>query len=160
MKRIVQFCIFILTVSASFYSCDSSRVFDQYREIPESEWHKDSLFVFKIPVTDTLRNHNILIQLRNKTSYKYSNLWLFVEIKQPGGEMLRDTFEIVLADPSGRWLGEGFGGLKTLQAIYRRGVYFPVSGEYTISLQHGMRDEVLTGIHDIGIRVEKVSGRE
>jgi gliding motility-associated lipoprotein GldH len=81
---------------------------------------------------------------------------LFVEIEQPGGEVLRDTFEIVVADPSGRWLGKGFGGIKTLQTLYRRDVYFPVPGEYTISLQHGMREDVLTGIHDVGIRIEKI----
>jgi gliding motility-associated lipoprotein GldH len=155
----IFFSLFIVILSCLF-ACDSKRVFDKYQKIPESNWHKDSLIIFSIPVHDTLQNHNILIQIRNETTYKYSNLWLFVEIMQPGGEVLRDTFEIVLADPSGRWFGEGFGGLKTLQAIYRRNVYFPVSGEYTISLQHGMRDEILSGIHDAGIRVEKVAGRE
>jgi hypothetical protein len=25
---------------------------------------------------------------------------------------VKDTFEVVLADPSGRWLGEGYGGLE------------------------------------------------
>lgn len=160
MKKIVIYFSLLIIAAAAIFSCDSSRVFDSYHEIPKAEWHKDSLFVFNIPVTDTTQTHNLLIQVRNKTSYKYSNLWLFVEILQPGGEMMRDTFEIVLAEPSGRWLGEGFGGLKTLQAVYRRNIYFPVSGEYTISLQHGMRDEILSGIHDVGIRIEKVTGRE
>ncbi|MBW6536815.1 MAG: gliding motility lipoprotein GldH [Mariniphaga sp.] len=154
-NRIILFYLFGV-ILAGFTSCDSGRVFDQYREISDSEWHKDSLVVFKIPVNDTLKNHNLLLQIRNETKYKYSNLWLFIEIEQPGGEVLRDTFEIVLADPTGRWLGKGFGGLKTLQTIYRRDVYFPVSGEYTISLQHGMREEILTGIHDVGIRVENI----
>lgn len=158
-KTVIYFSLFVVA-AATFFSCDSSRVFDSYREIPHSEWHKDSLFVFNIPITDTTQHHNLLIQLRNETSYKYSNLWLFVKILQPGGEMMRDTFEIVLAEPSGRWLGEGFSGVKTLQAVYRRNIYFPVSGEYTISLQHGMRDEILTGIHDVGIRIEKVGRSE
>jgi gliding motility-associated lipoprotein GldH len=154
-KLFLQFSIFGI-ILAGFTSCDSGRVFDKYHEISDSEWHKDSLVVFKIPVNDTLNTHNLLLQIRNETNYKYSNLWLFVEIEQPGGEVLRDTFEIVVAHPSGRWLGKGFGGLKTLQTIYRRDVFFPVSGEYTISLQHGMREEVLTGIHDVGIRIEKI----
>lgn len=154
-KLIILFSLFSV-ILAGFTSCDSGRVFDQYREISDSEWHKDSLVVFKIPVNDTLKNHNLLLQIRNETKYKYSNLWLFIEIAQPGGEVLRDTVEIVVAHPSGRWLGKGFGGLKTLQTLYRRDVYFPVSGEYTISLQHGMREEILTGIHDVGVRVEKI----
>ncbi len=136
-------------------ACDNTRVYDQYKEIPESTWYKDSIVVFEVPVDDTLQNHNLLIQIRNETSYRFSNLWLFIEIIQPDGETIKDTFEVILAEPSGRWLGEGFGGLKTRQTIYRRDVYFPVSGKYTVAIQHGMRDEDLEGIHDVGFRVEK-----
>jgi gliding motility-associated lipoprotein GldH len=154
MKGIVHLFALLTILLAS---CDSARVFDQYREIPDSIWHKDSAVTFQIPITDTLQNHNLLIQIRNETNYKFSNIWLFIEITQPDGETVRDTFEIVLADPSGRWLGEGFGGLKTRQSVYRRNVYFPVSGEYTVTLQHGMREENLKGIHDVGFRVERTS---
>jgi gliding motility-associated lipoprotein GldH len=160
MRKMIQFSIFLAVISVGFYACDSARVFDQYRQIPESGWYKDSLVFFTVPVADTLQNHNLLIQIRNQTTYKYSNLWLFVEILQPDGIVLRDTFEIVLADHSGQWLGDGLGGIKMMQTMYRRGVYFPISGEYTISLQQGMRDEILYGIHDVGIRIEKISGRE
>jgi gliding motility-associated lipoprotein GldH len=153
MKKIVYlFALLILLVS-----CDPNRVFDQYYEFPDSMWHKDSVVTFQIPIADTLRNHNLMVQIRNETNYKFSNLWLFIEITQPDGETVKDTFEIILAEPSGRWLGEGIGGLKTRQAIYRRNVYFPFSGEYIVTLQHGMREESLRGIHDVGFRVERSS---
>lgn len=156
MKNLIFLFSLFGVILAGLTSCDSNRVFDKYHAISDSEWHKDSLVIFKVPITDTLKNHNLLLQIRNETNYNYSNLWLFIEIEQPGGEVLRDTFEIVVADPSGRWLGKGFGGIKTLQTLYRRDVYFPVPGEYTISLQHGMREDVLAGIHDVGIRIEKI----
>ncbi len=136
-------------------SCDSNRVFEQYKPIPKSGWNKDSVVVFTIPVTDTLQNHNLYVDVRNDVSYSYSNLWLFIEIDQPGGKVLKDTFELSLADPTGKWLGEGMGGRKTRQVIYRRNVYFPVSGTYEIKLQQGMRETNLKGISDIGIRLEK-----
>ncbi len=160
MKKAGIYFLLVFAFALAFYSCDQTRVFDSYREIPESDWHKDSILFFDIPVTDTIQNHNLLIQVRNETSYKYSNIWLFIEVAQPGGETIRDTFEIVLADPSGQWLGKGFGGLKTVQSVYRRNIFFPASGNYRLSLQHGMREEFLQGIHDIGIRVEKVTGSE
>lgn len=160
MKKTIIYFFLFFTATTTFFSCDSSRVFDSYQEVPDSEWHKDSLFIFNIPITDTIRNHNLLIGIRNETSYPYSNLWLFVEIIQPGGEVMRDTVEVALADLSGRWLGKGISGLKSIQSMYRRNIFFPVPGEYTIVLQHGMRDETLTGIHDVGIRIEKVTGRE
>ena len=132
------------------------RVYDTYYPIENSAWHKDSLLVFNVPVEDTLQNHNLYINVRNNVDYGFSNLWLFVEVAQPGGMAVRDTFEMVLADPSGKWLGEGFGGLKTREAIYRRNVFFPASGEYKFTIQQGMRKEVLEGISDVGLRIEKI----
>jgi len=149
--------ILVVAVLAGFASCDARQVFDQYREIDNSAWHKDSLVTFTVPVSDSRESHNLLIQIRNETSYRFSNLWLFIHITEPGGRVEKDTFEIVLADLSGRWLGDGFGGLKTRQAIYRRNVTFPSSGDLKISIGHGMRDELLKGIHDVGFRVEKAS---
>lgn len=137
-------------------ACNSNSVFDKYKPINKDVWNKDSLVVFKVPVIDTLQNHNLYINVRNNVDYRYSNLWLFVSIEQPGGEAVKDTFEMMLADPTGKWLGEGFGGLKTRESVYRRNVFFPRSGDYTISLQQGMRNDELKGISDVGVRVEIV----
>lgn len=147
--------VFIGLLFVILASCDNNRVFEDYKPIQKSAWNKDSIMVFPIPVKDTLQNHNLYINVRNDVTYSYSNLWLFIEIDQPGGEMLKDTFEISLADPSGKWLGEGRGGKKNRQVIYRRDVYFPTSGTYHIKLQQGMRETNLKGINDVGIRVEK-----
>lgn len=156
MKRFLPLLFLVITIGLGFTSCDKTVVFDKYKAIPKAGWHKDSLVVFNIPIEDTLQNHNLLINIRNETSYKFSNLWLFIEIRQPDGQLLTDTFEIALADPSGKWLGEGIGGIKTRESIFRRNVQLPVSGEYSVKLQHGMRQELLEGIHDVGFRIEKV----
>lgn len=155
MKHQARYLLIYLFLLTGIAACDSGRIFDKYHEIPDSVWHKDSIVVFNVPIEDSVQNHNLYIQLRNETSYGFSNIWLFIEIMQPGGETTKDTFEVVLADPSGQWLGEGFGGLKTIQAVYRRDVKFPAKGEMTVAIQQGMRDEQLQGIHDVGFRVER-----
>lgn len=144
----------VVFIVALLASCNNTAVFDAYKSIPESGWHKDSLVVFNIPVTDTLQNHNLLINVRNEVDYNYSNLWLFIEMVQPNGKAMKDTFEMTLAEPSGKWLGEGFGKLRTQQVVYRRNVQFPVSGEYKLKIQHGMREEKLKGISDVGVTIE------
>ncbi|MCK5729528.1 MAG: gliding motility lipoprotein GldH [Draconibacterium sp.] len=145
---------FLLTI---FWACNIDMAFEEYKPIPENGWHKDSVAVFNIAITDTLQNHNLYINTRNDINYKYSNLWLFIEINQPGEIGITDTLELLLADQRGKWLGEGFGGIKTRQVVYKSGVFFPVSGEYTVNIKHGMRDEMLEGITDIGFRVEKIA---
>jgi len=155
MKKLRFQLIIIGFLLAIFSACDNNSVFVEYKSLPKSGWNKDSLVVFTIPVTDTLHNYNLYINVRNDVNYSYSNLWLFIEINQSGGKEIKDTFELSLAYPTGKWLGEGWGGKKTRQVIYRRDVYFPVSGTYKIKLQQGMRETNLQGISDIGIRVEK-----
>lgn len=139
-----------------FSACDNNRVFEEYKEVPRTGWNKDSLVVFEIPITDTLQNHNLYINVRNNINYKYSNLWLFIKINQPGQIAITDTFELALALSDGKWLGEGFGGIKTQQISYKKNVFFPVPGNYKIDIQHGMREELLEGITDIGFRIERV----
>lgn len=157
MKKVVfQFlvgCVLVITM----LSCSNSGVFNKYKTIPKGVWHRDSLVVFQVPVTDTLQRQNLYLNVRNDIEYKYSNLWLFVEIIQPGDTTaVKDTFEFTLADPTGKWLGQGFGGVKTNEMLFKRNVYFPVSGIYEIQIQHGMRGKLLEGITEIGFRVEKI----
>ena len=35
-----------------------------------------------------------MLMFRNEIDYNYSNLWLFIEIVKPGGEAVKDTFEV------------------------------------------------------------------
>lgn len=155
MKRFLQLAMLVIVVGFTL-SCSQNLVFEQYKTIDDKSWNKDSVMVFTVPVSDTTDNNNFYINVRNDVKYQYSNLWLFITIEQPDGKTLEDKFEIALADPSGKWLGEGLGGLKTREAIYRRNVFFPRSGDYKISIQQGMREENLKGISDVGIRIEKV----
>ena len=155
MSRGIQL---VLAVAIVFVlaACNRSVFFEEYKSIEQSQWHKDSVQVFTITVNDTLKNYNMFLNVRNDIDYTYSNLWLFVSIEQPDGKSIDDKFEVALADPTGKWLGKGFSGLKTREAIYRRNVFFPISGEYKIRIQQGMREDILGGITDVGIRLEKV----
>jgi gliding motility-associated lipoprotein GldH len=145
-------CVLLITM----LSCNKNGIFNEYKTIPQAVWNRDSLVVFQITVTDTVQRHNLFLNVRNDIDYKYSNLWLFVEIIQPGDTTaVIDTFEFTLADQTGKWLGHGFGGVKTNEMLFKRNVYFPLAGNYELQIQHGMRGKLLEGITDIGFRLEK-----
>lgn len=156
MNRVFQFIVIAITVVLTV-ACNPNLVYEEYIEVNEGLWSKDSLMIFEVPVADTVQQYNMYFNIRNNIDYKYSNLWLFVEIEQPDGKSISDKFEIALADPSGKWLGKGFSGLKTREAIYRRNIFFPVSGDYKIKVRQGMREDNLGGISDVGLRIEKVN---
>lgn len=154
MKQIYIYLVAILLI-AGIVSCDRKRVFESYKTIGENGWNKDSVATFKVLLTDTTRNHNLYVNIRNKGTYPYSNLWLFLSIGSPDGKTLIDTVEFSLAEPSGRWKGSGIGDLHDNQILYKSSVFFPHKGKYTFQIKQGMRDNVLQGIRDIGLRIEK-----
>jgi len=150
------FIIFlILSLITGLIACDQKKVFEAYRKIDEKGWNKDSVVVFNVHLFDTIKNHNLYVNIRNKGTYAYSNIYLFLTIGSPDGVMRTDTVEFTLADPSGKWRGSGIGGLHDNQIPYKSSVYFPHKGDYKFMIKQGMRDNVLQGIRDVGFRVEK-----
>ncbi|MBA4410743.1 MAG: gliding motility lipoprotein GldH [Bacteroidota bacterium] len=154
MKQFFYLFLCILLM-AGIFSCDRKRVFESYYELDKKGWHKDSVVVFNLTLTDTIKNNNLYVNIRNKGTYAYSNLWLFLTIGSPDGALRTDTVEFTLAEPSGKWKGSGVGGLHDNHILYKKSVYFPHKGNYTFSIKQGMRDNVLEGIRDVGIRIEK-----
>ncbi len=154
MKKILHSILFG-SILALLSACNPNIIFEKYLPVDKQSWDKDSLLTFTVPISDTTANHNIFLNIRNDVTYNYSNLWLFIRIEQPDGKVLNDKFEITLADPSGKWLGKGHGGIINKETIYRKNIFFPVSGNYKFSIQQGMRKNKLDGINDVGIRIEK-----
>lgn len=136
-------------------SCDPTRVYEQYKNIPAEGWEKDSVAIFNVKVEDTLSMNNVYINLRNTSSYPFSNIYLFVRATAPTGAYTIDTVEYMLADQFGRWQGKGFSKILDNRLIFRKFVRFPRSGIYRIEIQQGMRMEVLPHVSDVGLRIEK-----
>ncbi len=151
MKRLLLFFLLLL----SFAACDRNRVFESYEAVPHDGWSKDAGISFNFDIQDTIQAHNLYINIRNKGNYPYSNIWLFLSVDSPDGASIADTLEFALADNAGRWLGSGLGDLFDNQFIYRSNIYFPQRGAYQFNIQHGMRNEMLEGISDVGVRIEK-----
>jgi len=139
----------------SIASCDRKKVFESYKELDEKGWNKDSIVVFNVPLADTIKNHNLYVNIRNKGTYAYSNIYLFMSIGSPDGQVKTDTVEFTLAEPDGRWKGSGIGGLYDNQILFKNSVFFPHKGVYKFQIKQGMRDNVLQGIRDVGIRIER-----
>jgi gliding motility-associated lipoprotein GldH len=69
--------------------------------------------------------------------------------------MSRDTIECMLAAKNGKWLGKGSGRYRDNRIWIRDNIRFPRKGEYTLRLNQAMREDVLVGISEAGIRLEK-----
>ncbi|MFI1744815.1 gliding motility lipoprotein GldH [Thalassobellus sediminis] len=158
--------LFFLIFSFVFVSCDSNRVFDEYKSLPNL-WHKDSIIGFNVTPPDSTKNYNLFVNLRNTNAYKYNNLFLIVEMVYPHGKIIKDTLEYRMADPSGKLLGTGLTDVKENKLWYKgqdNPFVFNETGEYTINIQQAMRENgkvngvtELEGITDVGFRVERIN---
>ncbi|WP_458628153.1 gliding motility lipoprotein GldH [Winogradskyella sp. PC D3.3] len=164
MLRKINGVLFLVFSCVLCTSCDSNAVFDSYKSVP-NQWHKDSVATFNFKAPDTLNQYNLYVNLRNTNAYKFSNLFLIVELDYPNGKVVKDTLEYKMAAPNGELLGTGFSDLKENKLWFKgfnEPFKFKEEGDYTVTIQHAMRNngsvngvENLEGITDIGFRVEQ-----
>ncbi|PJA08744.1 MAG: gliding motility lipoprotein GldH [Flavobacteriales bacterium CG_4_10_14_0_2_um_filter_32_8] len=149
----IGFCLLVLT---ELFSCDTTKVYEEYQEIAGANWQKENSINFEFVAKDTLSPHNLYINIRNTGNYPYSNIYLFVTMEGPNGNLLKDTVNCILADNRGKWLGKGVGDLWDLKMPYYGGFRFAQKGKYIVSFEQAMRvEDGLKGITDVGLRVEK-----
>ena len=153
MNRLSSFTI-LGFLALLLVACDYEPVFQQGASIPNDSWNKNNIIKVEFPVTDTIKYHDIYINIRNLNSYPYSNLYLFVDVNAPNGDSMTDTLEYRLADDYGTWLGKKSSRIWDCKLPFRGMVKFAQEGVYTFSIQHGMRDDELEGISDVGLTIE------
>ena len=136
-------------------SCGNEVLIDRNVEFESKQWNAGDFFVTDFVAQDTINNYNFFVTLRNTDEYPYQNLFVFLKTSFPNGKTKLDTINCPLADPRGKWLGKGFSGVYDNRVLYIARKRFPLEGEYSISIEHAMRDDVLEGILDVGVRIEK-----
>lgn len=136
--------------------CDAQRVFEENKAIPSQSWSANQPVRLLADITDTVQPHNVYVNVRVTSSYAYSNLYLFLETRYPGGKMSVDTLECLLADEQGRWLGKGSGNVWDNQILLKKNVRFPRRGVYSFLISQGMRKDPLADVTDVGLRIERV----
>jgi gliding motility-associated lipoprotein GldH len=131
-------------------------VFFKYQSVNVAGWSKDSTYTFDVKIDDSNVNYNIYVNTRNRGEYPYQNLWLFMSEKSPDNKIIGDSINFYLADDFGRWLGSGAGPIYNMPVLYRQNFRYAKPGTYRYQIRHGMRDSMLMGINDVGIKIEKV----
>jgi gliding motility-associated lipoprotein GldH len=157
IKRTELYFILLIFLLPVLSSCDRNVVFSGSEAMEKNTWNLMNKVSFEIPVTDTINSNNVLFTIRTGTSYPFRNIYLFVTTTSPDGKTIGDTLQYYLADEKGNWYGKGFGDIKELNLPYKSNVYFPRKGTYRFTIQHGMREQDLRVVYDMGLRIVKIS---
>lgn len=145
----------LIFASLIFSACDPGLVFEENTPISGRIWNSNERIPFEFEIQDTINSYNIYLNIRNAKTYEYANLYVFYHTYLPDGTYDMDTLQFILAEPSGKWIGNSSGDLITNQVLFRRKIQFPQAGKYRFEVEQGMRDIDLEGISDIGLRIAK-----
>ncbi len=152
-NKVIHTVLFSLII-AMFISCGNNFVINENQSVKGS-WESNQTIDFAFDIQDTIAAYSFYINIRNDVDYNYSNIYFFINTTFPNGLSSRDTVECILANVRGKWLGKGIANIKESSHLIREKLYFPVSGSYQIQIEQAMRDEVLVGIEDVGIKIIK-----
>jgi gliding motility-associated lipoprotein GldH len=159
-KKVLAFLSSVI-ITTAFASCGVSPQYQDYVTIPHHAWAHNFVPEFIVDITDTAARYQLFFVTRHTDAYPYSNIWVSISTKAPGDTVFtKFRKEIVLAAPSGQWLGRGAGDIFEskipINDILQPAV-FSKKGEYTIRLSQDMRMNPLPEMLTAGIRIEKLS---
>lgn len=136
-------------------ACHSPAVFEKYEKLPEENWNRYKAIEFNTHIPDS-GLYNVTLSIRHTTDFEMANLWCFISTRSNAAQQLKDTVNIKIAEPDGRWLGKG-GSIKTIEQSIRRNPVSLPRGNVRFRIEQGMRIEDMKGIKNVGIRIEKIT---
>jgi gliding motility-associated lipoprotein GldH len=146
--------VFLFTLPL-FQSCttDENVVLNTFEKTDAGGWQWKQGKKFTFTVEDSTYYYSLICGLRIQTGYSYSNIWMVYKLDGPVSSQ-KNQFEIVLSDNTGKWLGKGQGNLISYEKSFVSGLKLK-PGQYTVELAQNMRDEKLSGVSDVGLKVVK-----
>lgn len=148
-------CLLLLNMG-----CMTNDVYQKQVAIPNAKWSSQLVPEFVFDIQDTTARYKPQFLLRHDDNYPFSNIWLKVLVQLPGDSVYTDSFqtEITLADNEGNWLGEE----QSVNWTHRIGIssrkfeQFKRTGQYKVKIRQLMRQDPLTGVLNMGWRLDKV----
>ena len=161
MQSKLVFCVIVFASVA--FSCQQNKLFDRYTSV-SSGWDRQETVSYEFAAPDSFNSYSLFVKLRTTTDYKFSNIFLVVELNYPHGKVTKDTLEYIMAKPSGELLGSGFTSVKEHKLRFKgvdASFVFSEEGTYKVHIQQAMRLRentkgiaILDGIIDVGFSVE------
>ncbi len=149
MRSLFKILLFILLTGNVACGIDSNE-YSRFENIPDAGWGYGDTLIFEPVVSDAVVTGTLSIAIRHNNDYLYSNLWVELSHVSTGDSVAEvDTLNITLADIYGRWHGNGTGVLYQLSDTVATG--FKLTRGCRIKVRHIMRDDLLTGIEQVGI---------
>jgi gliding motility-associated lipoprotein GldH len=146
--------LFVVLVTFLF-SCDDASFYTKSYSFNNNTWERSVKPKFIVEIKDTKHLYDFIVTLRTSTSYKYNNLWIFLNTTPPNGLSVREPFEIKTCYPDGSWIGKKTGSIVEHTLIFKRRKV-PLRGKYKFILEQGITEKLIDEVVDISFEVKLV----
>ncbi len=149
--------LFLLCLSLAVSSCSLDVKFSRYEPIPSDGWDIEDTVKFS---TDTLREggrYGFTCGVRTRRAYPYQELVMMVERKVYRDTLLvlhkREKITCPIVKPNGSATGEGIAS--KIHECELRDFIMNAGDSVEINVTHNMSRQLIPGIVDVGITMEK-----
>jgi gliding motility-associated lipoprotein GldH len=146
----------MLITSGLLCACQENSYYHRSEVPPSTGWEMNRTLYFQ----DSLRENtpellHMEVELRHNNLYPYQNLWLYLRTRTSDGTDRLDSINWTLAEPSGKWLGNGWGSLYSLSYRLPDLKIRKTKGSkwFVVEMQHGLKDPVLEGVESLGLHL-------
>ncbi len=135
-------------------SCTTNTVYDSYSHTPLSGWEKNDTLTFNVRPFSESGTFNETVGIRMTTAFPFTSISLIVEQHiMPHEKVLTDTIKCPITDTRGNFLGSGINSYQYEFPL--RNINLHKGDSIHISIRHNMKREILPGVSDIGLKIEK-----
>lgn len=154
MRRLFLYIIWCMCIVAGFSSCDTHTPYFHYSHTPIDGWEKNDTLKFDIKPLKITGEYNTSVGLRLNGSYPFTKLYLIVEQDIfPSMRHKIDTVCIQITNADGRYQGQGISNYQYTMPVDKD--YLQADDSLHITVRHCMKRDILPGISDIGIRLDR-----
>ena len=144
----------LLSLILLLTTCADKAIIDINKEISDRNWSYVKKIGIPVKIDNEKQTYDLYLNLRHTAAYKYSNIFVLIHQSGPNVKRTTERKEFQLAYPDGEWLGSGSGNLYSYQLLFKKNYKFPAKGVYVFEFEQNMRDNPLSEISDVGLRVE------
>ena len=150
--------LIVIVLGILFCSCGGKDfLYHENISVKEEVWTTENQLPFSFAITDTNTAYRVGLNIRYTLNFPKQNLYVFMRTTFPNGTQTCDTVSIDLFTLEGVPYGKG-KRIKELDVPIAK-IRFPMSGQYTVRLEQGMRTDDLEGVASMGFYIMKPTER-
>ena len=143
----------ILAIILCLCACTGQTRYYTYQATPSQGWTTRDTLHFDLPAFSDTEHLQLSLALRLTYDYPYENLWIVVDQQQDSVYHTCDTLEITIPPHLRSLKSEGASFRQIEIPLFP--LHLEADHATSIKVRHIMQPATITGIHDLGLKVDQ-----